>query len=103
MDLQKKSRSAVRVLPIRTELMNQYVREMQVRLRGKKIGYKKKFLREILKVRIKGNSVTLKYRLLLTARTPPAGAKNRGKEEFFTLYKLVEPMGVEPTTSRVRF
>jgi hypothetical protein len=84
--------------------MARYVREMQVRLRKKKIGYKKDFLREILKeVRIKGNSVTLKYRLPVTARTPPAGAKNPGKEEFFTLYKLVEPMGVEPTTSRVRF
>ena len=85
MDLQKKSRSAVRVLPIRTELMNQYVREMQVRLRGKKIGYKKKFLREILKVRIKGNSVTLKYRLLLTARTPPAGAKTQARGVLYTV------------------
>ena len=35
-DLQKKSRSAARVLPIRTELMNQYVREMQARLREKR-------------------------------------------------------------------
>jgi hypothetical protein len=87
-DLQRKSRSAVRVLPIRTELMAQYVREMQVRLRDKKIGYKKEFLREILKeIRINGNSVTLKYRLPVKARTPPAGAKNPGKEEFFTLYK----------------
>ena len=48
-ELQKKSRSAVRVLPIRTGLMAQYVRDMQVRLREKQIGYKKKFLREILK------------------------------------------------------
>ena len=60
-------------LPIRTELMAQYVRELQVRLRDKKIGYKKESLREILKeVRIKGNSVTLKCRLPVTARTPPA-------------------------------
>jgi hypothetical protein len=35
---------ALRVLPIRTELMAQYVREMQVRLGEKKIGYKKEFL-----------------------------------------------------------
>ena len=54
-DLQKKSRSAARVLPIRTELMAQYVRDMQARLREKKIGYKKEFLREILKeIRIEG-------------------------------------------------
>ena len=104
MDLQKKSRSALSLLRIRTELMNQYGGEMQVRLREKKIGYKKEFLREILKeARIKGNSVTLKCRLSVTARTPPAGSKNPVKEEFFTLYKLVEPMGVEPTASRVRF
>ena len=48
-ELQKKSRSAARVLLIRTELMAQYVRDMQVRLREKQIGYKKTFLREILK------------------------------------------------------
>jgi hypothetical protein len=71
-----------------------------VRLREKKIGYKKEFLRELLKeVRIRGNAVTLNYRIPLTERTPPAGRK----EEFFTLYHMVEPMGVEPTTSRVRF
>lgn len=66
--------------------MAQYVRDMQVRLREKKIGYQKEFLREILKkVRIKGNSVTLKYRLPVITRTPPARAQNPGKEEFFTL------------------
>ena len=60
-------------MPIRTELMAQYVREMQALLLEKKIGYKREFLREILKeVRIKGNSVTLKCRLPVTARTPPA-------------------------------
>jgi hypothetical protein len=48
-ELQKKCRSAVRVLPIRTELMAHYVRDMQVPLREKQIGYKKDFLREILK------------------------------------------------------
>ena len=96
-ELQKKSRSAARVLPIRTELMVQYVREMQARLREKKIGYKKEFLREILKeVRIKGKAVTLKYRLPVTARTPPATAKNPGKEEFFTLHQMVEAGGIEP-------
>ena len=67
------------------------------------IGYKKEMTREILKVRINGKTGTLKYSLLVTVRTPPAGAKNRGNEEFFTLHNLVEPMGVEPTTSRVRF
>ena len=95
-ELQKKSGSAVRVLPIRTELMAQYVREMQVRLREKKIGYKKESLREILKeVRTKAKTVTLKYRLPLTAGTPPARAKKTGHSH----YKLVEPIGIEPTTS----
>ena len=76
---------------IRAELMAQYVRDMKARLREKKIGYKKEFLREILKeIRIKGNSVTLKYKLPLTAGTPPARAKNPRKEEFFTLHQLVD-------------
>jgi site-specific DNA recombinase len=103
-ELQKKARSAANVSPIRTELMAHYIREMQSRLRDKKIGYKKEFLREILKeVRIRGNAVTLNYRLPLTARTPPAGATSLRKEEFFTLRQMVEPMGIEPTASRVRF
>ena len=102
--LQKKARAKTKIAPIPTRLMDQYIREMQVRLRAKKIGYKKEFLREILKeVRVRGNDVRLTYRLPMTVRTPPPnGQKPRG-EEFFTLSHLVEPMGVEPTASRVRF
>ncbi len=52
---------------------------MQERLRTKKIGYKKEFLRKIIKeVRVKGREISLTYRLPI--------AKNRGfrdpKSEF---------------------
>jgi hypothetical protein len=52
---------------------------------------------------IRAKEVTLTYKLPLAWRTPPSGGKNLRKEEFFTQEHLVEPMGVEPTTSRVRF
>ena len=86
--------------------MDGYIRELQLRLRQKKVGYKKEFLREILKeVRVRGRQVRLTYKLPMTVRTPLSEDKNknRQKEEFFTLYQMVEPMGVEPTASRVRF
>jgi site-specific DNA recombinase len=103
-ELQKKSRSRATISPIPTRLMNDYIREMQRRLREKKIGYKKELLREILKeVRVRGNVVSLTYRLPMTVRTPPPEGVNSRTEEFFTLYQMVEPMGVEPTASRVRF
>jgi len=102
-ELQKKSRSRATILPIPTRLMNDYIRKMQLRLREKKIGYKKEFLREILKeVRVRGNSVRLIYRLPMTVRTPPSEGADPRTGEFFTLYQMVEPMGVEPTASRVR-
>ena len=103
-ELQKKARAGASVLPIPTRLMDEYVRQIQMRLRQKKIGYKKEFVREILKeVRVKGNEVRLTYKLPLTVRTPPSEGGNPRTGEFFTLYQMVEPMGVEPTTSRVRF
>ena len=103
-DLQKKSRSQTKILPIPTRLMDEYIRAMQIRLRAKKIGYKKEFLREILQeVRVRGNDVRLTYKLPMTVRTPRSDGKKPQKEEFFTLSHLVEPMGVEPTASRVRF
>ena len=39
----------------------------------------------------------------MTVRTPPFKDLKQRTEEFFTLYEMVEPMGVEPTASRVRF
>ena len=103
-DLQKKSRAHAKILPIPTRLMDDFIREMKLRLREKKIGYKKEFLREILKeVRVRGSAVTLTYRLPMTVRTPPSKGTNPRTGEFFTLYQMVEPMGVEPTASRVRF
>jgi site-specific DNA recombinase len=101
-ELHKKA--GARILPIPTRLMDEYVRQIQMRLRAKKIGYKKEFLREILKeVRVKGHAVRLTYKLPMTVRTPPSEGPNPRTGEFFTLYQMVEPMGVEPTTSRVRF
>ena len=103
-DLQKKTSSRAKLLPIPTRLMDDYITKIQLRLRQKKIGYKKEFLREILKeVRVRGNEVTLTYKLPMTVRTPLSKGKTPQKEEFFTLYQMVELMGVEPTASRVRF
>ena len=103
-ELQKKSRSGARVLPIPSQLMDDYIRQMQTRLREKKIGYKKEFLREVLKeVSVRGQAVRLTYRLPMTVRTPPSEGVDPRTGEFFTLYQMVEPMGVEPTASRVRF
>ena len=80
--------------------MDGYIRELQLRLRQKKIGYKKEFLREILiEVRVRGHEVRLTYKLPMTMRTPLSEEKNPQKEEFFTLYQLVEPKGIEPSTS----
>src|SRR5262249_43417170 len=103
-ELHKKARAGARIVPIPTRLMEEYGRQIQMRLRAKKIGYKKEFLREILKeVRVKGNAVRLIYKLPMTVRTPPSEGANPRTGEFFTLYQMVEPMGVEPTASRVRF
>jgi len=80
-----------KVLPIPTPLMNNYVREMQERLRTKKIGNKKEFLREIIKeVRVKGREITLTYKLPLTKK--PSGGGNGG--EFFTVLQMVEAGGI---------
>ena len=77
---------------------------MKMRLRAKKIGYREEFLREILKeVRVRDNAVRLADQLPMTVRTPLSKDQNPQTEEFFTLYQMVEPMGVEPTASRVRF
>ena len=77
---------------------------MQLRLREKKIGHKKEFIREILKeVRVRGSEVRLTYQLPMAARTPLPTGKTSRKEEFFTKYQMVELMGVEPTTPRMPF
>ena len=79
--------------------MDEYIRQMQLRLRENKIGYKKEFLREMLKeVRIRGSAVGLTFRLPVTVRTPPSEGINPRTGEFFTMCRLVELMGVELTT-----
>jgi hypothetical protein len=56
---------------------------MQERLRTKKIGYKKEFLREIIKeVRVKGSEISLTYRIPLAPKNP--SGEGRGGE-FFTV------------------
>jgi hypothetical protein len=102
--LEQKARSELRVVSIPTPLMKNYIRNLQDRLRERKIGAKKEFLREIVKeVRVRGKIIQLTYKLPLASRTSPAEGKSPRKGEFLTLGNLVEPMGVEPTASRVRF
>jgi hypothetical protein len=48
---------------------------------------------------VRGNAVRLTYKLPMTVRTPPSEGGSPRTEEFFTLYQMVEPMGVEPTAS----
>ena len=98
-ELHKKARAGAKILPIPTRLMNEYVRQMQMRLRQKNIGFKKEFIREILKEVRVGNAVRLTYKLPMTVRTPPSKSGNPRTGEFFTLYHLVEPKGIEPSTS----
>jgi hypothetical protein len=79
--------------------MSTYIREMQARLRTKKIGYKREFLREIIKeVRVRGREITLSYRIPLNPPKSPAGATRGG---FFTVSEMVVAVGIEPTTSRM--
>src|SRR5262245_12962994 len=46
-ELQKKGRADAKILPIPTRLMDEYIRQIQMRLYAKKIGYRKEFIREI--------------------------------------------------------
>ena len=74
--------------------MGEYIRQMQLRLRAKELGYKKEFIKEILKeVRIKGDAVRLTYKLPMTVRTPSSKGKNPRRGEFFTLSRMVEAAG----------
>ena len=101
-ELHKKARAGGKILPIPTRLMNEYVQQMRLRLQQKNIGFRKEFVREILKeVRVKGNAVRLTYKVPMTVRTPPSEGGNARKEEFFTLYHLVAVAGVEPATPRI--
>jgi hypothetical protein len=102
--LEKKSQAGATVHTIPTALMKTYVRGMQERLRAKKFAAKKEFLREIVKeVRVRDKTIQITYKLPLAPRTSPSEGKTSRQGEFLTLCNLVEPMGVEPTASRVRF
>ena len=97
--LEQKSSSTAKILPIPTPLMNTYIREMQELLRSKKIGYRKEFLREIIKeVRVRGKEIILTYKIPLTANK----ASREGRAgKFFTVLQMVVAVGLEPTTSRM--
>ena len=98
-DLARKFQPKGKIVPIPTELMSTYIREMQARLRTKKIGYKREFLKEIIKeVRVRGREITLSYRIPLNPPNSPAGATRGG---FFTVSEMVVAVGIEPTTSRM--
>jgi len=86
-ELHKKARAGAKILPIPTRLMNEYVQQMQIRLRQKNIGFRKEFIREILKeLRVKGNTVRLTYKLPMTVRTPPSESGNSRTGKFFIHY-----------------
>jgi hypothetical protein len=90
-ELARKSQSKGKILPIPT--MSAYIWEMQARLRSNKIGYKKEFLKEIIKeVRVRGSEITLSYRIPLNPPKSSAGAARGG---FFTLSGMVEAGGIE--------
>ena len=62
-ELERRSHSTGKIRPFPTPLMGAFIREMQERLKEKKIGYKIEFLREIIKeVRVRGREITLKIR-----------------------------------------
>ena len=85
--VEEKSRSMAKIVPIPTLLMDAYIREMQARLYDKKIGYKKEFLRDVLKeVRVEGSNVILTYKLPLK---PLTSGQKASKMEFFTVLQMV--------------
>ena len=78
---------------LRTSLSEKYRCDYQ-----RKNGCRKEFLSEILKeVRSEGRCGV--SNLQAAVRTPPFEGEKHWEGELFTLYQLVEPMGVEPTTS----
>ena len=80
--------------------MKNYIGAMQERLRVRKLGAKKEFLREMVKeIRVRDKAIQLTYRLPMVTRTSPSEGKTFREGEFLSLCNLVEPMGVEPTTS----
>ena len=102
--VEEKSRLGTTVRPIPTALMRAYIEAMRECLRNRKFGAKREFLREIVKeVRVREKTIEVNYRLPMRARTSPSEGETSSEGEFLSLCNLVEPMGVEPTASRVRF
>ncbi len=98
-DLERKSQSKGKIVPIPTKLMSAFIREMQAKLRVDKIGQKKEFLREIIKeVRVRGRNITLTYKIPLN---PPKSSDGTTRGGFFTVSGMVVAVGIEPTTSRM--
>ena len=91
--LEKESRAGATVRPIPTALMNTYVRAMQERLREKKLGGKKEFLRKIVKeVRVRDKTIQIIYKLPLAQRTSHSEGEASRQGEFYSMCNLVEAM-----------
>jgi hypothetical protein len=97
--LERQSRSRTEIRSIPTALMDNYINEMQKRLKEKAIGSQREFLKEVIKeVRVRGKEITLTYRLPWA----PASVSEKDKSgRFFTLSRMVVAVGLEPTTSRM--
>ena len=79
--------------------MDNYIKEMQKRIKEKAIGSQREFLKEVIKqVRVRGKEITLTYRL---PWAPASVSKKDESGRFFTLSKMVVAVGLEPTTSRM--
>ena len=80
--------------------MEAYVQIMQARPKAKNLGYKREFLRDLLKeVKIECEKVMVTYRLPLEIEPGPGAGHS--KKSFFTELELVVAVGLEPTTSRM--
>jgi site-specific DNA recombinase len=87
--LEQERRLKSKIQPIPTQLMDGFINIMQAWLKEKRVGYKREFLRDLLKeVRVDGDKVTLTYRLPLDIEAPLGGGKR--KKTFFTVLDLVE-------------
>ena len=101
--LEQKTLSLTKIHPIPTPLMGSYIKELQARLREKNIGYKKEFLREILReIRVSGKEISLTYRLPLTAQEPVSLNSDKAREQFFTRLKMVGPPEIGRASCRER-
>ena len=73
------------MLALPTRLMNEYVREMQMRLRGKNRTQKTISQGNFKRIRVRGNEVRITYKLRMTVRTPPSDGGTLGGGVLYTV------------------